>query len=71
MYSVHRDFSLTYALTQIRFIFFSFLAVTYFAQPYTVLTLVLAVLFADFRFFLDYNTYIDAFMSEDADDEEF
>lgn len=69
MYSVHKDFSLTYALTQIRFIFFSFLAVAYFAQPYTVLTLVIAVLLADFRFFLDYNTYIDSFMGED--DEEF
>ena len=70
MYSVHRDFSLTYALTQVRFIFFSFILVTYFMQPYTVLTFVLAVLLADFRFFLDYNNYIDAVMGDDEEEEE-
>lgn len=67
MYSVHRDFSMTYALTQLRFIFFSFVIVTYFMQPYTVLTFVLAVLLADFRFFLDYNNYIDAIMGNDEE----
>jgi hypothetical protein len=70
-YSVHKDFILTYALTQVRFIFFSFLLVTYFVQPYTVLTLVLAVVLADFRFFLDYNTYIEAVLGQDEDNEDF
>jgi hypothetical protein len=40
-------------------------------QPYTVLTLVLAVVLADFRFFLDYNAYIDTVLGQDEDNEDF
>lgn len=68
-YSVPNELSFTYILTQLRFIFFSYIITYYFAVPYTVLTMALAVLFADFRFFVDFSEYIDA-ITGDVDTEE-
>jgi high-affinity K+ transport system ATPase subunit B len=73
-YSVPNELSFTYILTQLRFIFLSYVITYYFAVPYTVLTMVTAVLLADFRFFIDFSDYIDAIMGvedEDDDDEEY
>lgn len=70
-YSVPNELSLTYILVQLRFLFFSFVLTYYFAVPYTVLTMVIAVLFADFRFYIEFVNYIEAILGyeeqEDSD----
>lgn len=74
-YSVPLELSLTYALVQLRFLFFSFVITYYFAVPYTVITMALAVLVADMRFYIDFNDYIEAVLGlvdeeeDDYDDE--
>lgn len=74
-YSVPLELSLTYILVQLRFLFFSFVITYYFAVPYTVITMALAVLIADMRFYIDFNDYIDAVLGlnneedDDYDDE--
>lgn len=73
-YSVPNELSFTYILTQLRFLFFSYVITYYFAVPYTVITMAVAVLFADFRFFVDFSEYIDSISNqseEDMDDEDF
>lgn len=70
-YSVPLELSLTYVLVQLRFLFFSFVITYYFAVPYTVITMALAVLIADMRFYIDFNDYIDAVLGlndEENDD---
>lgn len=67
-YSVPLELSLTYILVQLRFLFFSFVITYYFAVPYTVMTMALAVLIADMRFYIDFNDYIEAVLG--LDDEE-
>jgi hypothetical protein len=68
-YSVPNELSFTYILLQIRFLFFSYVITYYFAAPYTVLIIVLSVLLADFRFYIDFSDYIDS-MLEPEDEEE-
>ena len=51
-----------------RFLFFSYIISYYFAAPYVVLTMVISVLLADFRFFIDFSDYIDSIMDEDDED---
>lgn len=73
-YSVPNELSFTYILTQLRFLFFSYVITYYFAVPYTIITMVVAVLLADFRFFIDFSDYIDSMsneLEEDMDDEDF
>lgn len=71
-YSVPPELSLSYILLQLRFLFFSYLITYYFVVPYTVLTMVITVLLADFRFYLEFNEYIesmvDALTSDDSED---
>ena len=61
-YSVPSDLALTYILTLIRFLFFGFVISYYFQMPYTVITMSLSVLLADFRFFVDFTEYMDTLM---------
>jgi hypothetical protein len=70
-YSVPLELSLTYILVQLRFIFFSFVITYYFTVPYTVITMALAVILADMRFYIDFNDYIEAVLglTDEEDDE--
>lgn len=72
-YSVPLELTLTYALVQLRFLFFSFVITYYFAMPYTVITMALAVILADIRFYVDFNDYIESLLGilteEDEDTE--
>ena len=71
-YSVPLELTLTYVLVQLRFLFFSFVITYYFAVPYTVITMAVAVILADMRFYIDFNDYIDAVLglvSEDEDED--
>jgi hypothetical protein len=71
-YSVPLELSLTYVLVQLRFLFFSFVITYYFAVPYTVITMALAVLIADMRFYIDFNDYIDAVLGlNDEEDDDY
>jgi len=67
-YSVPSELSFTYILTQLRFLFFSYIIAYYFAVPYTVITMAIAVLLADFRFFIDFSEYIEA-ITDNSDEE--
>jgi len=71
-YSVPLELSLTYILVQLRFLFFSFVITYYFAVPYTVITMALAVLIADMRFYIDFNDYIEAVLGlNDEEDDDY
>lgn len=68
-YSVPNELVLTYALTLIRFLFFGYIITYYFQLPYTVLTMAVSVLLADFRFFIDFSEFMDqVFGKVDTDD---
>lgn len=73
-YSVPAELSFSYILLQLRFLFFSYLITYYFAVPYTVLTMVITVLLADFRFYVEFIDYIESVLgvddSEELDDED-
>ena len=69
-YSVPNDLSLTYALTQLRFLFFGFVISYYFEMPYTVLTMALSVLLADLRFFIDFSEFMDKLFELEHDNDE-
>jgi hypothetical protein len=70
-YSVPSEFALTYIITQLRFLFFSFVLSYYFSVPYTVITMALAVLLADFRFYIDFTTYVDSSINNIEQDEDY
>ena len=63
-YSVPSDLSFTYMLTQLRFLFISYLVCSYLIIPYTVAIMAITVLLADFRFYQDFSNA----MEEEADD---
>ena len=70
-YSVPADLTFTYILTQLRFLFFGFVIGYYFAVPYTVATMAISVLLADFRFFIDFTEYMDILLGDvDENDDE-
>lgn len=69
-YSVPNELSFTYILIQLRFLFFSYVLTYYFAVPYTVITMAIAVVLADLRFFIDFSEYIDAILNTSEDDDE-
>lgn len=71
-YSVPYELTLSYMLLQLRFLFFSYVITYYFAVPYTVLTMVLSVLLSDFRFYIEFNDYIESLQEpEDEEDEDY
>jgi len=71
-YSVPNTLVLTYILTQLRFLFFSFVISYYFGMPYTVITMSISVLLADLRFFIDFSDFMDKVfgLEEDIDEDE-
>ena len=69
-YSVPNDLSLTYILTQLRFLFFGFVVSYYFEMPYTVLTMALSVILDDLRFFIDFSEFMDKLFESEIDDDE-
>ena len=62
-YSVPNELLLTYVLTQLRFLFISYIVSSYLELPYTVGIMAITVLLADFRFYQDFSNAID----EDSD----
>ncbi len=69
-FSVPNEFAFTYALVQFRFLFYSFLICYGLVVPYTVVIMVVTVLLADLRFYIDFNEYIDMISSEGEDSDE-
>lgn len=69
-YSVPTELSMTYILIQLRFILFSYIVTYYFEAQYTAITMVLAAILADLRFFLDFSTYIESLNADNGDEEE-
>jgi hypothetical protein len=68
-YNVPNELWFTYSLVLGRFIFASYVISYYFLVPYSVLTLAITVLLADFRFYLDFQEYME-FLLDNPDDEE-
>lgn len=68
-YSVPNELWFTYSLVLGRFIFASYVISYYFLVPYSVLTLAITVLLADFRFYIDFQEYME-FLLDNPDDEE-
>lgn len=67
-YAVPAEFSLTYAMCIVRFVFVGYLISMYFLVPYSVITMAISVLLADFRFYLDFHSYINSILSESDED---
>lgn len=70
-YSVPFELTFTYLLTLLRFLFFGFVINYYFGTPYSVLTMSLSVLLADFRFFVDFSEYMDIVTNLDVEDDNY
>jgi len=66
-YSVPNDLLLTYGLTQLRFLFVSYLICFMLSMPYTVSIMAITVLLADFRFFQDFTNAVEDEIDEDFD----
>ena len=66
-YSVPNELSFTYILTQLRFLFISYVICSYIMQPYTVGIMAITVLLADFRFYQDFSNAIDEESNDDTD----
>jgi hypothetical protein len=69
-YSVPSNFLFSYVLVQSRFILAGFLLTVYFQADYSVITMALSMLLADFRFYSNFSDYIDIVASNDDDDYE-
>lgn len=67
-YSVPSDLSFTYMLTQLRFLFISYIICDYLIIPYTVAIMAITVLLADFRFYQDFSNAMEE--SDDLDDDD-
>ena len=64
-----------YCIRQLRFIFASYVITWYFQAEYSILTMTLAMLLADLRFYIDFDEYMEQVNnqeeeSSDKDDEE-
>lgn len=60
------ELAFDYILRQLRFIFISFIITYYFAAEYSVITMAIAVILADLRFFMDFDNYITLLNNEET-----
>lgn len=67
-YAVPNDLILTWFLTQIRFLFGSFILCYILALPYTVIILALSIVLADFRFYQDFTHAIEDYTQDNEED---
>jgi CBS domain containing-hemolysin-like protein len=71
-YSVPESLALNYLLGVIRIILLALVLCYYFQAPFSVLTIAIAILYADFRFYMDFSNYmdmIDGSVEEDNEEE--
>lgn len=68
-YSVPYELSFSYILLQLRFLFFGYVISYYFVVPYTVITMAMCVLLADFRFYMEFVDYIESILGIDDEDD--
>ena len=66
-YSVPNELSFTYILTQLRFLFISYIISSYLELPYTVGIMAITVLLADFRFYQDFSNAVEEESDDDSD----
>lgn len=64
-FSIPNELWLTYILKVVKYLFASFVISVYFSMPYTVLTMAIAVLLADFKFYLEVQNYLDLLLDEE------
>lgn len=69
-YSVPTNFLFSYVLVQARFLLAGFLLTVYFQAEYSIVTMALSILLADFRFYSNFSDYIDMMVGDTTDDEE-
>lgn len=70
-YSIPNTLLFTYFTSQLRFILASYVISYYFSVDYSIITMALAMLFADLRFFIDFGEYMNSAeeIYEEEDDE--
>lgn len=64
-HAIPAELAFDYILRQLRFIFISFIITYYFAVEYSVITMAIAVILADLRFYMDFDNYIALSNSEE------
>lgn len=64
-HAIPAELAFDYALRQFRFVFISFIISYYFAADYSVITMAIAVILADLRFYMDFDTYMALVNSEE------
>lgn len=68
-YSVPESLALTYVMGIARILVFAYLLSMYFGVDFNSLTAILAVLYADFRFYLDFSHYMELLDASENDEE--
>lgn len=66
-YAVPNTLVFDYCLRHLRFIFISYLITYYFQAEYTVVTMAIAMVLADLRFYIDFDQYMAAVDEADED----
>lgn len=64
-HAIPGELAFDYALRQLRFIFISFILTYYFAADYSVITMAIAVILADLRFYMDFDMYMSIVNAEE------
>jgi hypothetical protein len=64
-YSVPIDLVFTYLLLLLRFLVFGFLITVYFSVTYSIITMIVSVILADLRFYIDFHDYIDSIIDDE------
>ena len=58
-YAIPGVLAFDYCIRQLRFIFASFVITYYFNVDYSIITMALAMLLADLRFYMDFDEYMN------------
>lgn len=64
-YAIPGELAFDYIIRQLRFIFISFIITYYFSADYSVITMAIAVILADLRFYMDFDIYMSIVNGEE------
>lgn len=69
-YAIPSSLAFDYCLRHLRFIFISFLITYYFQAEYSIITMAIAMLLADLRFYIDFDEYMASLVVVDEESPE-
>ena len=69
-YAIPSELAFDYCIRQLRFIFISFVITYYFKAEYSIITMAVAMLLADLRFYIDFDEYMSVANTTDDKSED-